>query len=234
MLAESHSIVHHMNLFAILTATAAALSAVLTIVSFTKKGRGWWKEWAEHRRKKKAMPDAICKIGQDIELMKGKQEFFAKELTANGGNSLKDEVRMLVRERMLEVKEALYPAFRSNDNGENVFVNRAFAILCGTDDETLLGLGWMGFMDTPKTAEEIHGRWKKIAKTKSHFSEDIVFRDVKGAPRGVWVVKANPIGSYGDHGEESDKKSNVWCGRFFPVDDVAKKIAREHHWRFVF
>jgi PAS domain-containing protein len=217
------------NPVAVATAIAGFLGAITTIISSTAKGRKWWSEWWIRRKKKRGMPDLVCKIACDLQGVKEKQEFFAKELTANGGSSLKDEVRMLVSERMLEVKEALYPAFRTTTSGNNCFVNRAFAILCGTDDDTLMGLGWMGFMDTPAIGDEILQRWRVIAESSSAFAEEIRFRDAKGNDRGLWLVRANPIGSYGH-----DQKETVWCGRFFPKDEIAVAIAKEHHWRFVF
>ena len=214
----------------IIVAFGGVASALLSIWSLTSKGRDSWGSWWERRQKKKQMPELICCIKKELgiilkrqKVISERQKGFEKELTTNGGSSLKDEVRLLVSERMMELQEAPYPAFRTNTNGENIFVNRAYETLVAANDDALIGLGWRQFSANTRESDSYFRRWKEISATKSHFAGTLSFKNTSGQYRGQWFVRIVPLGPNKTHDQ-------VWGGRLHPEDDVAKKISEGYGW----
>lgn len=169
------------------------------------------------------MPEVLDRICFKIEEISEKQAFFESELKTNGGSTIKDEVRLLVAERLMELQEADYPAFRTTTVGHNIFVNRAYETLVDADVTNLLGLSWQQFIADRKQGDEYFNRWLEVSKTGAHFAGSLQFQDSKGHYRGQWFVRIVPLGPF----KRFDK---VWGGRLFPEDDVAMHVADAYGW----
>ena len=213
----------HIDFYTTLTALGAVASALLAIWSLTTRGRGAWKKWWIRRKQKRQMPGLLLSIKEELQKVSDRQEFFASELKTNGGSSLKDEVRLLVSERLMELQEAPYPAFRCTSNGEAIFVNRAYETLVDDDDSKLVGLGWQSFVFDSNEGDNYYQRWLQIAKTGSHFAGNLRYKDSHGKYRGEWFVRIVPLGPYKAHNQ-------IWGGRFYPEDEKAQEIAKEYGW----
>lgn len=213
----------HIDFYTTLTALGAAASALLAMWSLTTRGRSAWKGWWAGRRQRRQMPGLLLSIKEELQKVADRQEFFSSELKANGGTSLKDEVRLLVSERLMELQDAPYPAFRCTPNGEAIFVNRAYETLVDDDDSKLVGLGWKSFVFDSKEGDNYYQRWLQVAKTGSHFAGNLRYKNSHGKYRGEWFVRIVPLGPYKAHNQ-------IWGGRFYPEDEKSKAIAEENGW----
>ena len=200
----------------LITTVASIISGLGVVWSCSTKGRSWWKGWWQHRKDKKAMPRVLGEIKEQVSEMQ-------KELQTNGGSSIKDEVRLLVSERLMELQEAPFPAFRCASGGDNIFSNRAYEMLVGADDHSLHGLGWRSYLFDEEQGDNYYRRWIEVAKTGSHFTGLLKFKNARGEYRGEWTVRVVPLGPYKSHDQ-------VWGGRFFPFDDKAIEVANKYKW----
>ena len=202
-------------------------SALVAILSLTGKGRDKikmiFKRRKESKRLIKSLPLFVKDVKEALQEISDRQIQFQKELTTNNGSSLKDEVRLLIAERMIELQETRCPVFRTTPTGENVFVNRAYESLVQSGERELLGLGWKQYCSDERELDSYDRRWEAAAKTDSHFSGSLSIKGAKGGYRGRWLARIVPLGEYKNHDQ-------IWGGRLFPVDDVAKGIANENGW----
>ena len=200
----------------LLSTVVSIISGLTVVLSFTRRGRAFWTSWWQNRKDKKAMPKLVKILVSKV----GKIE---RETKTNGGSSIKDEVRLLVSERLFELQESPFPAFRCSPGGNNIFANRAYETLCNASDETLMGLGWRQYVFDEHQGDDYFARWLEVAQTGSHFAGNLKFKNSQGDYRGEWLVRIVPLGPH-------KKYEQVWGGRFFPVDEVARKVAAHYGW----
>lgn len=212
-----------MDLLTYVTIGAGVVSTAATLLAMTKPGRRRLKKWWEKRKRYAMVPDILEKIQEKLDKCAKRQEELAKELKTNGGSSIKDEVRLLVTERLMELQEAPYPAFRTTSGGLNIFVNRAYETLVDAEAAQIHGQGWRQFIHDPSQGDDYFNRWVEVSESNSHFAGLLKFKDLHGNYRGEWLVRIAPLGSFREH----DK---IWGGRFYPHDDVAIHVADAYGW----
>ncbi len=147
---------------------------------------------------------------------------FLKEQTSfNGGKSMRDAVNRLEAHRGFDFLSRPYPAFECSRDGENLMVTEAYGRLLGiSSDFHLRGRNWIQFVHeedqdnyTEKCAEAMKAR--TVIRLKARF------QDFHGEPVGLWEVIAYPVGSEAARLE--------YVGRLFPVNDLARAKAVQHH-----
>lgn len=106
------------------------------------------------------------------------QEILA-ELKPNGGTSLRDAVdKILLRNDETDAFDTAQlnifdtPAFKTNQVGAWLYVNRAFTKLTGTTLGENLGQGWINTVD-PKERGEFLEKWNAAVSAQREFSEDV-------------------------------------------------------------
>lgn len=199
------------------------LSILVAVMSISKFGRIFWKNQWKKWKKRHGMIDIIYETREEVREIKKKQDIFERELRTNGGSSIKDEVRLLITERLMELQEAPHPAFRCTTDGNNIFVNRAYETLVDADYKELLNLSWRQFISDDIEGDSYFERWLQSANSSSHFGGTLSYKDSHGNYRGRWFVRIVPLGTYGEHDQ-------IWGGKFFPYDDKAREISKMYGW----
>lgn len=95
-------------------------------------------------------------------------ERMQKELSINGGGSLKDAVihtrdtvGILNSRSLFTIDRSNLGLFECNTSGDCVFANSAMASLFGTSPESLKGKGWLQFIDESERFD-VWDSWKRM------------------------------------------------------------------------
>lgn len=219
-----------MNLSENIALISAICGLILTILSLTSKGKAFWKKMWQKRQAKSNLPILVEKIHTKVIKIESDQEEIKKEIRVNSGGSLKDSVTILVNERMIELQEANYPAFRTTSHGLNVFTNQAYRQLLNANEEDLEGQGWRSFIYNEEQGSNFYDRWTDAANTRSIFIAPLKFRNKQSQYVGEWMVRIRPLGPYFNVQHTRD---HLWSGDMVPHDEVAKNIAEEYKWKKV-
>ena len=99
-----------------------------------------------------------------------------KELNTNGGSSLKDAINRI--ESRLSVQDGKHrtilslldsPVWESDENGNYIWVNRAYRKITGYDIDNVRDMGWISIV-APASREAVQGEWENAIKDHRHFS----------------------------------------------------------------
>jgi len=99
-----------------------------------------------------------------------------KELNTNGGSSLKDAINRI--ESRLSLQDGKYratlsllesPVWESDEDGNCIWVNRAYRKLTGYDIDNLRDMGWISII-SPEYRELVSEEWESSVKDHRHFS----------------------------------------------------------------
>lgn len=117
----------------------------------------------------------IIKHFKSIAELSRKTEKIYKEITPNGGSSIKDVIRRLDQrtisiEEKLNIMQGIQDAFREDGpigifecsvNGENFYVNRTYAKWLGCSKSDLIGFGWRNFLSDFSKKDEYDEEWQQ-------------------------------------------------------------------------
>jgi PAS domain-containing protein len=205
-----------------LSVTVGAITVLM--VSWTKIKQfviHKYEKRVEYVRKRNDMPRLLENIRETISVMDNRLQTVEKEISPNGGGSMKDALKMVKAEM-----ESIFwlnptPSFRSTSSGVNILVNEAYCHLCGVSSEGLMKLGWKNFAEDEDQLDDFMRRWLESSKEFSQFSGKLKIKNYKHESRGEWMVKIRPLGPI----EIGNKRDFLWHGMLYPIDPVAISYA---------
>jgi len=155
-----------------LNLTPEHIVSILTILGVLAKG-GWW--LFKFLRKQY---DAISKVHQHVEVI-------FKEITPNGGGSIKDKVNSMSKEITQNTKltEQIFyrqrwmmdhreeAIFEAENSGEVSWVNKPYCKLAGRDSNDLLGHNWKNTIHE-EDRERVVTNWDSCVKDGRQFEDE--------------------------------------------------------------
>jgi PAS domain S-box-containing protein len=103
-------------------------------------------------------------------------EIIKKELSTNGGSSLKDainriESRLSIQDGKSRATLSLLdsPIWESDEDGNCVWVNRAYRRITGYDIDSVKDMGWISII-APDSREAVQEEWINAIRDRRHFS----------------------------------------------------------------
>lgn len=206
----------------------ALAGAVGTVFAFSKSARDWAKSkyltFKTNREAKKNVPILVAQIFDNVNRLDTRLMKVEKEVTPNGGGSMKDQLKLIKAELDATNWLTIRPTFRTTSSGMNLYVNEAYCQLCGCSPEELLKLGWKSFVSDEDQADEFYSRWLLASKTLSQFASKLKIQTKTGEYRGEWTIRLRPLGPI----EVADEaKEYLWHGNLYPSDDIAKAYAKQ-------
>ncbi len=103
-------------------------------------------------------------------------EIIQKELNTNGGSSLKDainriESRLSVQDGKCRATLSLIdsPIWESDEDGNCIWVNRAYRRITGYDIDNVRDMGWISII-APDSREAVQEEWVNAIRDRRHFS----------------------------------------------------------------
>jgi len=155
----------------------------------------------------KPMIKAVASYYKTIE----KIDKIFEEITPNGGTSIKDKVDDIYHNLALvqQVQEAMaadtkQAHFRTDSDGNCVWVNRTYTRTVGRDVSEILGHGWQNAI-SQDDREEVVAEWYKSVKENREFSMEFNFETptgklVKSKVRSYKLVnpRGEILGYYGN------------------------------------
>jgi len=122
-----------------------------------------------------------------------------KELTFNGGSSIKDAVvRIETRLGNIEENHKLslniqkIPFWYSNEDGECVYASPELVRVVGHSESDILGNGWAGWI-IPEHRERIYDAWEFSVVNSSVFDEYYTFKRADGKRQNVYGLAFHKI-----------------------------------------
>lgn len=198
-----------------------------TVFAFSTKARDWLKaKYLNHktiRAAKKNMPVLVAQIHDNVTKIDIRLIKVEKEMSPNGGGSMKDQLKLIKAELDATNWLTPRPTFRTTSSGINLYVNEAYCQLCSCSPEELLKLGWKSFVADEDQADEFYNRWLLAAKSLSQFASKLKIQSKLGEYRGEWTIRIRPIGPIESTGLVEDY---LWNGNFYPSDEIAKSYAK--------
>lgn len=121
-----------------------------------------------------------------------------QEVTPNGGASLKDQVgRIKVLLTLSEAKDRVQseldnrPMFETDQNGDFIWINRAFCRLSGYSQEELLDQGWKNFV-FPEDLRTVTNSWHLAIEDEREYHQTYRVLSQQGVTIKV-MVQASPL-----------------------------------------
>jgi PAS domain-containing protein len=182
------------------------------------------KGYCERLKAKQEMPLMVKDMANIVKNIDERVARVEKEITPNGGSSMKDAMRIIKAE--IEAANWLHPrpTFRVTSTGLVTFVNEAYCNLCGASTEELMRLGWKNYMVDPECGDHTLGRFQESTKEFSQFVENIRYKNNNGEYIGEWKAKVKPLGPI-----EHDTNNYLWHGTLYPIDKVALEYANKYN-----
>lgn len=123
--------------------------------------------------KLKNMLDDVYKVAMDAASI---HQIIKKELNTNGGLSLKDainriELRLSLQDGKHKATLSLLdsPIWESDEDGNYIWVNRAYRRITGYDIDSVKDMGWISII-APEHREAVSEEWESSVKDHRHFS----------------------------------------------------------------
>lgn len=205
----------------------AVVGAVGTIFAFSKTFREWVKvqysNFKANRSAKRNVPVLVAQIFDNVNKLDSRLMKVEKEVSPNGGGSMKDQLKLIKAELDATNWLTPRPTFRTTSSGMNLYVNEAYCQLCGCSPEELLKLGWKSFVSDEEQADEFYSRWLLASKSLSQFASKLKMQTKSGEYRGEWTVRLRPLGPIEAANTEIDY---LWHGNLYPSDDTSKSYAK--------
>lgn len=201
--------------------------ALASVYAFSSKTRIWckttWSSYKTNRSAKKNMPSLVAQIHDNVTKMDVRLIKVEKEMSPNGGGSMKDQLKLIKAELDATNWLTPRPTFRTTSSGINLYVNEAYCQLCACSPEELLKLGWKSFVADEDQADEFYDRWILAAKNLSQFASRLKIQSKLGEYRGEWMIRIRPLGPIESTNLVEDY---LWNGNLYPSDDIAKTYAK--------
>lgn len=145
---------------------------------------GVWKKillpWFRENRNKR---DNLAKAIAHIEKISNELSEVSKELKPNGGGSIKDQVKEISRDvKAIRVERdatfllAKEPMFKNDAKGYCTLANQALCKLYGTNQEQLLGLGWLNYV-IEEDRERVKEEWKNIIESGTEITSNYTVKN---------------------------------------------------------
>lgn len=145
---------------------------------------GVWKKillpWFRESRNKR---DNLAKAIAHIEKISNELSEVSKELKPNGGGSIKDQVKEISRDvKAIRVERdatfllAKEPMFKNDAKGYCTLANQALCKLYGTNQEQLLGLGWLNYV-IEEDRERVKEEWKNIIESGTEITSNYTVKN---------------------------------------------------------
>lgn len=205
----------------------AVAGVVGSVFAFSKSARDWaktkWTSFKTIREAKKNMPVLVAQIHDNVNKIDVRLFKVEKEMSPNGGGSMKDQLKLIKAELDATNWLTPRPTFRTTSSGINLYVNEAYCQLCGCAPEELLKLGWKSFVSDEDQADEFYNRWLLAAKNLSQFASKLKIQNKLGEYRGEWTIRIRPLGPIESTNLVEDY---LWNGNLYPSDDIAKTYAK--------
>lgn len=202
-------------------------SAITAVVIFWKKIKNFiikkYKERMEYLKSRNEIPTTLSNIQSTLEVMDNRLQTVEKEITPNGGGSMKDALRLVKAEMEAAFWLDSKPSFRTTSKGLNTLVNEAYCHLCGVSSEDLLRLGWKNYAEDEEQLDDFMRRWRESSEQFSQFTGKLKIKNSKGDSRGEWIVKIRPLGAY------VNSNDYLWHGTMTPYDGKAIAYAKEQN-----
>lgn len=212
---------HHAQFIILVT------SAITAIVVFWKTAKKFiikkYNNRKEYLKNRNEIPGALQSIRSTLEVMDNRLKVVEKEITPNGGGSMKDALRLVKAEMEAAFWLDTKPSFRTTSKGLNTLVNEAYCHLCGVTSEDLLRLGWKNYAEDEEQLDDFMRRWRESSEQFSQFTGKLKMKNSKGESRGEWIVKIRPLGAY------ENSKDYLWHGTMIPYDYEAITYAKEQN-----
>lgn len=181
-----------------------------------------YKSRKEYIKSRNSIPETLKQIQSSMSNIDVRLGAVEKEITPNGGGSMKDALKIIKAEIEATFWLNPKPSFRTTSKGINVLVNESYCHLCGTSSEELLRHNWKNFVEDEEQMEDYDRRWMDSTESFSQFSGKLKFKNSRGESVGEWMVKIRPLGSI-DNGTDS-----LWHGTLYPFDQKAKDYAKNY------
>jgi PAS domain-containing protein len=222
-----------MNLLEILQSHAQAISIILgslaSVLLFWRRLQNKiikiYNKHKNYTKSKHEIPETLKDIKYSISNIDNRLKNVEKEISFNGGSTMKDTLRIVKAEMEASFWLNPRPSFRTTSNGVNVLVNEAYCHLCGVSSESLLKLNWRNFADDEEQLDDYTRRWIESSKEFSQFSGKLKIKNYKNEYKGEWIIKIRPLGPI----ENNDKDDYLWHGSLYPFDKVALDYAKDQN-----
>lgn len=220
-----------MDLFDFLQKHAEQFTVILgalgtLFVSWSRIKKFILKKWNERRdyiKSRNAIPETLKQIQISIYDVDDRLRAVEKEVTPNGGGSMKDALKIIKAEIEATFWLNPKPSFRTTSSGLNIQVNESYCHLCGTSSEDLLRHNWKNYIEDEQQLEDYDRRWYESTASFSQFSSKLKFKNSRGESVGEWVIKVRPLGAI-DGGHDY-----LWHGTLYPHDQKAKEHAKSYN-----
>lgn len=203
------------------------LGAISTVFLFAMTIKKWivkkYKERMEYLKSRNEIPTTLSNIQNTLEVMDNRLQTVEKEITPNGGGSMKDALRLVKAEMEAAFWLDGKPSFRTTSKGLNTLVNEAYCHLCGVSSEDLLRLGWKNYAEDEEQLDDFMRRWRESSEQFSQFTGKLKIKNSKGDSRGEWIFKIRPLGAY------VNSNDYLWHGTMTPYDGKAIAYAKEQN-----
>lgn len=156
--------------------------------------------WVGFKKMKKKIKPFFNSTAE-IELLNKKLDLICKELTPNGGSSLKDKINKIEAEikKNTSVTESIFnrqrwifntnpiPVFEADKDGNFTWANNSYLTLTGFSIENVIKKGWINSLHE-KDREDFLVSWYHAVKDSRNFERFALFVDSKGNPNRCRVV----------------------------------------------
>lgn len=125
---------------------------------------------------------------------------FEKETHTNGGSTLKDDLKLIKNQVLLNTKmtEALSyldpnPVFKTDSNGNFTFVNYKYLQLAGFQtQEDALGHGWLKAVHT-EDRDRVEKEWTEAIRTESVFESEFRYENLITGKLFMVSTRTTPV-----------------------------------------
>lgn len=151
----------------------------------------------------------VCRKIESISKVHSQVDVIFKEITPNGGGSIKDKVNAMSLEMINNTKltehifqrqrwmmdQRTEPIFETNLQGEYIWVNKQFAMLVERDMGTLMGHNWKNTV-YEEDRDRVVSNWNSSIKDKRSFEDEYRLITSTGKIIRVSVTATNTCGEY--------------------------------------
>lgn len=212
---------HHAQF--IILATSAITALVVFWRAIKKLILKIYNNGKKYLKSRNDIPITLSNIQRTLEVMDNRLQTVEKEITPNGGGSMKDALRLVKAEMEAAFWLDSKPSFRTTSKGLNTLVNEAYCHLCGVSSEDLLRLGWKNYAEDEEQLDDFMRRWRESSEQFSQFTGKLKIKNSRDDSRGEWIVKIRPLGVY------ENSNDYLWHGTMIPYDYEAIAYAKEQN-----
>lgn len=146
-------------------------------------------------------------IIKPVALIVQKTDIIYKEVTPNGGGSIKDYIKSIkdktekIEEKLILLsnlektfrEDAPTAIFECRKDGFNTYVNRTYCKWMGASREDLLGFGWRNYLSSFSVRTDYDDEWKEAFNEGREVKFTITFKNKRSGKRFYCDVHAYPI-----------------------------------------